>query len=337
MSLLRDLIASASRPVNIAPSHIGVRLADTQLEPEKNQCPLCLAEPSRTPLVKIHDAPEVWLLQCPSCRGASASRMPTQAFLEEYYRNYFEHPEVKVSFQDFARFTRHMKKLGVLDRLPAACRILDFGGGDGRMALNIALRLVEEGAVQSVHIDLLDYHKPAASPVPQVTLGHAQSLGPLPDSAYDMVLASGIFEHVPQLGAVLPPLLTKMKTGARLYARVPYAAPMKRLFSAYDMQFPMHVHDLGPDFWNHACAGLLAEAELAVSQPSIVKTSFAVAPMRTAAAWLLKLPAHMQLRLPVLRALPLAWRFVGGWEVVIERRPDAGRNTSGQNRSAAAR
>jgi hypothetical protein len=98
---------------------------------------------------------------------------------------------------------------------------------------------------------------------------------------------------------------------------------MKELLRDYDLQFPMHVHDLGPEFWRKLCSDILPGVTLLVSQPSIVKTAFRENPFRTIAAWLFKLPAYLQTRIPAMRNKPLFWRWVGGWEVVIERNQTA--------------
>jgi hypothetical protein len=131
--------------------------------------------------------------------------MPTQSFLEAYYKNYFEHPEIKVSFQDFNRFYRHMRSIGDLANASVAeYRILDFGGGDGRMAMHIAQQLIREKRISSACVSLLDYNPPAASPMPEIKISSVQNIESIPPLSQDMVLASGIFEHVPELGKILP-------------------------------------------------------------------------------------------------------------------------------------
>ncbi len=316
-SAFRALVASASRPLNVDEGHLRVHVEESQLEAASAACPVCGLGP-RQARVKVQDGPEVWFAACGHCSACSASRMPTEAFLESYYRDYFADGGVRVSFQQYERFYRRMQRVGALPyHVVGECRILDFGGGDGRMALHIAQRLIDEGVIERACVTLVDFSAPAEPASEQVGVVKAQ-LEEVGGASQDMVVASGVLEHIPDLHDALRQVVRVMRPGARMYARAPYAMPMKRVFSDYDLQFPMHVHDLGPGFWRKWCDEDRG-VRLRLSQPSIVKYPFAAMPLHALAAGLMKLPAHVQVRLPLLRELPLLWRFVGGWEVVVER------------------
>lgn len=289
------------------PYHAGKHLREEELAPADDTCPSCgNAEPRRS-VHRIQDEPLVELLSCPVCGLSSASRMPTPAALDAYYGQYYgTGDDDQITFSGVDRFADHIAR-----HCPdGAARILDFGGGDGAVALALAKRLAERGA--SPEILLVDYAKPrpdAAFPISNVAELEDAS------GAYDVVIASAILEHVPNVGDALRKLWALGAPGAVFYARTPYWAPILRVAPSIDLTFPGHVHDMGPAFWNRFLDTLELSGELLVSRPSIVETTFGQAPVRTLAAYLLKAPSHLECRLrPGNWKTPL-WGFVGGWEV----------------------
>lgn len=63
----------------------------------------------------------------------------------------------------------------------------------------------------------------------------------------DLIIASGVFEHIPDLGSLLVQLVGKLRPGGFFYARTVYALPIMRMFRV-EMSYPAHVHDLGDEF-----------------------------------------------------------------------------------------
>lgn len=289
------------------PYHAGKHLRADELEPPAGRCPSCGSRAERRAVHRIQDDPVVDLLTCPECGISSASRMPTSGALEEYYGAYYGADDGdQVTFSGVERFARHIARFCP----DGANKILDFGGGDGAVALALARILAGRGATPEV--TLVDYAEPqpdAAFPIERIT--------ELEDvrGEFDVIVASAILEHVPDVGDAIRRLWRLGRPGAVFYARTPYWAPMLRLAPSIDLTFPGHVHDMGPAFWNRFIGTLELEGDLLASRPSIVETSLSQAPARTAAAYLLKAPSHLECLVRRGDWRRPLWGFVGGWEV----------------------
>jgi SAM-dependent methyltransferase len=194
-------------------------------------------------------------------------------------------------------------------------RVLDFGGGDGTLGLALARRLAPS---QAVDFTLVDYQRPDVSEQRErFTVSHERELEKV-EGPFDLVLASAVLEHIPQLQPILKSLFEILAPGGWFYARTPWIAPLKCLFPDFDMTYPGHVHDLGAPFWNRVPVTFAQPLRIVVSRPSLVETNWLHQPGRTAAAWLMKLPARLELAVSPSPRCPW-WRLVGGWEVVLQR------------------
>jgi SAM-dependent methyltransferase len=302
------------------PYHAGEHVADAGLGPESAACPACGSEAPRTRVHTIQSQPDVALLRCDGCGIASASRMPTPDTLDAYYGRYYDPDRPKLTFAGMDRFARHLADVASASVADRHLRLLDFGGGDGSIAIQTALRWCDRGRGRSAELTLVDYEAPASSPDPRVTVRGVRTLDALPsDARFDTIIASAILEHVPEVGATMQTLYEHLDAGGTLYARTPYWEPLLRVFRNADLTFPGHVHDMGAPFWSQCVATMGWDATLRWSRPSIVETSLRTDPVRTLAAWLLKAPAHLETRLRGPSPRPI-WRWVGGWEVCVQRR-----------------
>lgn len=280
-------------------------------------CPICDDAVPRRPVLAVQDEPPIVMLECPRCRGVSASRMPTDAYLASYYRSFYAdaHLGQGVTFADPARLACHIVSLlpdsWLERRLPL--RLCDFGGGDGSLALAVARLLPSPPEITVVDLAEPETHPPE--------LARAVWRRELADVAgpFDLVIASAVLEHIPRLGVRLRELAGLLAQGAALYARTPYWLPLSRL-AGVDLGFPAHVHDLGAPFWHRVGPALGLPLRLQVSRASIVETTFAGAGWRTLAAYLLKAPSRLESLWRSVGRDPL-WRLVGGWEVLL-RAPD---------------
>ncbi|MFT6396043.1 MAG: SAM-dependent methyltransferase [Bradymonadia bacterium] len=236
--------------------------------------------------------------------------MPTSAALDAYYGDYYGADEAggseQITFSGVERFAAH-----IAAQCPdGAHRIVDFGGGDGAVALAVARILSGRGVKPEVLV--IDYAEPAEGE--GIPIRNVKELGDA-TGTFDVIIASAILEHVPDVGDVTRKLWTLGQPGSVFYARTPYWLPMLRLKTSIDMTFPGHVHDMGPEYWNHFLSTLALRGELIASQPSIVETSFRQAPVRTALAHLLKAPSRLECRLRGTSWRRPVWGVVGGWEV----------------------
>ena len=241
--------------------------------------------------------------------------MPKPDVLTVYYSEYYSHGnDTGYTFDDSRRFGPHLLRQFKLGPVQNA-RILDYGGGiDAALSRSLADSLMAQGT-QRVEIALVDYNSNCKRNWGTVTVeryGSLQAAG----EGFDVVIASGIIEHIPNPHDTLLQLLHSLRPGGRAYFRTPAMSPVVRLAEhlgiRLDFTFPVHVHDMGQAFWERLLTslGINRNFGLLVSQPSIVETTFALHPVPTLVSYVFKLPWY------VLRS---AYTLVGGWEATIAR------------------
>jgi 2-polyprenyl-3-methyl-5-hydroxy-6-metoxy-1,4-benzoquinol methylase len=295
----------------------SVHCEASEIFPALDACPICLSTDPRAAVFEVQSSPSVNLLKCTHCRGCSASHMPTAGVLERYYSQYYPDPKLRTTTLDKKYFARHVTApMSGLAR-SKAFRILDYGGGDGSLAHAIASGIIgKSGEDRDIQIDLVDYEAPGAFSDRRITVRGHRELGEV-EGNYDLILASGVLEHIPLVNGNIRKLVTLARPGAYLYARTPFLVPLARLIGKIDLAYPAHVHDMGSSFWNRFVQTFGLKADLIVSRPSLIETAFSQAPARTVAAFLMKLPSHLELAVRPTRPMDPIWTLVGGWEVVL--------------------
>ncbi len=300
--------------------HGSQHLTEEELHPEGALCPWC-ANTKRKTVAVLQENPLVTLEECPICFATTASRMPTDKALADYYNAYYEDKrfaKARVTVGDARRMGRHLSRWMEGRDHNRVLRVLDFGGGDGSVAAMAAEAVLSRApALQRIEITVTDYNPVTVdSPNRFIHLQHRPDLEGLPAGEFDFIIASAILEHIPESRETLDRLLGFMRPGAGFYARTPFVVPIlklcHRLGVKIDFTFPAHLYDLGQFFWERQFAGLGRRDAFRVvsSQPSIVETTFGNGVARTLAAYLCKLPWFL---------LGSGWNLVGGWEVVVER------------------
>jgi 2-polyprenyl-3-methyl-5-hydroxy-6-metoxy-1,4-benzoquinol methylase len=243
--------------------------------------------------------------------------MPTDSVLAQYYSQYYTSPQLRTTTSNTRHFARH-----VTTPMPGltrsnVIRILDYGGGDGSLAYAIASGIVGgSGENRDIQIDLVDYEAPGVFSARRITVTGHRDLTEVKGN-YDLILASGVLEHVPQVNGVIRKLEALARPGAYFYARTPFMIPLARLTGRIDLTYPGHVHDMGSSFWNRFVQTFDLRADLIVSRPSLIETTFFQAPARTVAAFIMKLPSHLELAVRRRPPIDPIWTLVGGWEVVL--------------------
>jgi SAM-dependent methyltransferase len=244
--------------------------------------------------------------------------MPTPECLDDYYGTYYEGKGAGIAFPDPERFARHLLRTMEWRNFGRPARILDFGGGDGTLALAIARRIVAADPSREVSIALVDYQPPAIREEPGVRMTHALPTEPF-EGGMDLVVASAILEHVPELHRLIERLFAAIGRGGYFYARTPEVVPFTKIIRSLDLTYPAHVHDLGSGFWNRAVDLFAFDGRYVASRPSLVESLFREQPLRTLAAYTLKAPSHLEGRLSPAGRKDRFWNLVGGWEVVLRR------------------
>lgn len=305
-------------------NHQSKHLEENAVYDARARCPICLYTGKRAQGIQLQSSPVIHLLHCPACGGRSAAWMPRTEVLQDYYSGYFDPTEtagendaVCVTFQGIERFARHLIKAMPVAAGTSPVRILDYGGGDGSLALEIAKCLGE----RAVSITLVDYQKPRAMLVPQhVSVVHFTHLTEveekIPGQKFDIVLASAVLEHIPEPNGVIKALFGMIKPGGYFYARTPYMSNLIAFMPFIDFVYPAHVHDMGASFWSQITKTFNLRADIIVSRPSIVETEWSKNFVRTLIANILKLPARIEGKIAPHR-IDRWWNLVGGWEVVL--------------------
>ncbi len=281
-------------------------------------CPVCLYRGERRPVLPLQDAPRVDFLECPVCQACSASHMPSEELLSRFYSSFYDGKEEHVTFDGPERFAAHLVKYLRVAASVERFRILDFGGGDGRLAAAVGSRLLSNGPCHHAEVTVVDPHVGEVVAATGIAIRRAggldEELG-----EFDLVLASGVLEHMPLFHDVMKRLADAIAPGGHFYARTPWNVPLAKILPRADLSFPAHVHDFGAPFWNQVVQTLQLPLRRRRSRPSIRQVGFREAPLRALLVAGLKLPGHIESSISPANRRNRFYRFVGGWEVLLQR------------------
>jgi 2-polyprenyl-3-methyl-5-hydroxy-6-metoxy-1,4-benzoquinol methylase len=295
--------------------HSGVHVKFEDIYDARDGCPVCLSKGPRKPLYRVQVSPVVEMLSCETCRACSASYMPKPELLHRYYAQYYSRSTAHYAFNDADRFARHVSAKIQLQPT-RALHILDFGGGDGSLAVALAQQIQQQASSNiPVEIDVVDYERARDPNLSGVIVRGYRDINDI-DGQYEVILASAILEHIPDVHSVIRKLVGMVSPGGFMYARTPYILPLARLIPNLDITYPAHVHDMGSEFWNKFIPTFNLRAQLISSRPSLVETTIRNSPIRTMLAHVLKAPARAEQWLLGQQRSP-SWKFVGGWEAVF--------------------
>lgn len=301
--------------MRLTTAHRGIHLDGRFLRDASIACPACGSGQTRTPLLTLQTDPAVVLLQCSRCGGASASHMPTAPFLRDFYRDYRAGRAHGVTFGAPRRFGRRLARALAPHLHGADLRVLDFGGGDGTLALATARVLRDLGVADRVEIVVVEVEPPPIRPGADPPVTWRPRIEDAP-GRYALVMANAVLEHVPDLQETLEGLIGRVAPGGFLYVRTSYVVPLARWLPRVDFGFPAHVHDLGPDFWARLREVFHVPTACLFSRPSPIAFSWHREPLRTLAAYLLKFPASVEARWSPPEREGRWWPWVAGWEAL---------------------
>lgn len=298
--------------------HKGKKLKQKDVYNALSHCPICLSEEKRTSIAVIQNEPKIEMLLCDECKGISASLMPRGKIIEQYYENYYKNNDLGVTFHNTDRFAKHILEKIKIDH-KNKISILDFGGGNGDLAKDMAKRLIDENSKLAINITLVDYDpRIDEDNIPTNIKFEIKREIREVYKKYDIVLASAVLEHIPKLNSVIKKLFTLLKNNGFFYARTPHMVPYKKIFKGLDLTYPAHVHDLGASFWARFGQTFSLKTKVIISQPAIVETEFKKAFVPTLSAFILKFPAYLELGLSKKRK-DLLWDYYGGWEIILKK------------------
>jgi transcription elongation factor Elf1 len=297
--------------------HQSLHLGNDKLGLPEPECPLC-GSTNRQSVYLLQEDPDVLLLACDNCHASSASRMPTDSALEEYYNTYYKssyrsESGLKITFDDASRFGKYLANKFFQYQSKSHISILDFGGGDGSISHSVAVELLSRGMCK-VDITVIDYNEDTVIPQDsRISITRENKLEDI-SSKYNVVIASAVIEHIPKPRGILDGLLNQLETGGIFYARTPYVVPLMRMSSRvgikWDFTYPAHIHDLGQHFWEAYFDSIVSIRDFRIlqSRPSIVETTFKEHFLKTVAAYSLKAPWYL---------IGGSYKLVGGWEVFV--------------------
>lgn len=275
-------------------------LDEPQLQPPSAACPFC-GQASLRRVGALQSNPPLFWLGCTHCALVSASRLPRPEVLQAYYRDYYPCGQPATT-TDEVGLARHLSRT-----VRQASSVLDFGGGDGSVALQLQQRLGALGGVAVV--DFSVEHAPGVEVY--------RSLDELqPERRFQVVLASAVLEHVLEPRALFEQLLLRLAPGGIFYARTPYMIAFERLHRALGgkgiIPYPGHLFDMGRDFWDRSLQvlGWQTHFRILSSSCACVESNPRKEPLKWLLSSLLKWPS---------RYLRNHYPWVGGWEIFIQR------------------
>ena len=153
---------------------------------------------------------------CDACAMMIYLPRPTASDIEAKYHALAQYGDSTPSLGEPARRTRRRSQrlydilVPRLSRRVHECRILDFGGGDGRLLM----KFVEKGAA----CDLVDYCETPISGVRHV----GRTVDSLPDERiYDAIICSHVVEHLAEPLPILRELVRRLTPDGVIYVEVP--------------------------------------------------------------------------------------------------------------------
>ncbi|PLX19102.1 MAG: hypothetical protein C0601_02715 [Candidatus Muiribacterium halophilum] len=280
------------------------------LETNKN-CVFCCSKDLKK-LFNVQKKPAIMLVKCKRCKAVSVDRFPKDGLLKDYYESYYSVNKTGVTFSDIERFSAVIFD-GVRNLSKKRMKILDFGGGSGSIAINIARSMLKEKKANSVEITIVDYNSFSIEDIGNIEVNWVDTLEKVNEKRFDLVIASAIVEHIPR-GDSVRKLLRLVDKGGIVYFRTPFVVPIIRLFKLFkiniDFTFPGHLHDLGKDFWENILDIYQIENFKILSySASPVESNFKTSFIRTFAAHLFKFPSRFF----------NFYDLVGGWQIFFKK------------------
>ena len=265
--------------------------------------------------------PEIWMVECSTCKALSSPKIPNVEKLDELYDP--SHYEAALSSSSYIskRLAAYIVGYFINGDIPNKIKILDFGGGNGRLCDEIRKKLKSINSQLSIECTVVDiFNSVDFEDMEFVDAVNFQSI----KGKYDIVLASAILEHLPEPGDDLSLLLKMVDKNGIFYARTPFEEKMVTLGIGYKTSWPIHLHDLGPKFWDFVITSNAEDFDVLASTTSINETSPNVNLSKNLIVHILKSISHLEC-MTIKKWLGysgVVWPYIGGWQVILRRKPN---------------
>jgi SAM-dependent methyltransferase len=276
-------------------------------------CTFCQSE--NISIIKTIDISlDLCYFYCKNCKVSFTNKQLTEKSTKNLYLNYYKDHHSSTGI-DSKKLAEHLSHFFLKNKLISSeIKILDFGGGDGSVALGLG-RNLEKKFNYNIQIDVFDISN-LENRIKQVN--YINDENQIHNNKYDIIIASAVLEHVNDPKKTLNTLFNSLKTNGYFYARTPYKLPIELALNSIgikknNLQFPWHLFDMGREFWNNIPSfyktNFSTNLKLIISRPSLVQTSFKRKKKKFILAYLLKIPGYFLKK----------WNYVGGWEVFIQK------------------
>jgi len=297
------------------------QLSPDQLDERTANCIFCGSTRLFETGITAQQSPRVKYLECQDCCARFLDRQPTEIFLDQYYATDEYSRTLTTSPAKAKRFAQRIISSEVgrdLQASPSAIRILDFGGGNGRLGLTAAEVISQNDYGFTEEVSVVDIYRPTEELGAQFI--PASQLFELQAERYNLVIASASLEHVKDPGSVLQALYGACSEGGYLYFRVPSVFPLGKFFQQI-LLYPEHLSHMNPRFWKLIPRHLGWSGQFVYSRPAAPDDHLKDNPMRYLIASALKLPARIEVSLRRLIRLssPPRYECAGGWEVLFKK------------------
>jgi 2-polyprenyl-3-methyl-5-hydroxy-6-metoxy-1,4-benzoquinol methylase len=295
--------------------HKGFSFYENDFIPYLEKCPICGSSDRE---IISHVKKIFHYYKCNNCYAVSSSHYLKNDILEKFYLSYYKrnpgYNEVGIIHDSPILFAKHI--CSYLEIYDKNIDLLDYGGGNGLISYNIALKLLETGSAQNVNILVVDFNEEAIinNTDPRITIAKLT-----PDKfilgggggRYDLIIASSILEHIFFAGDLMKILFGSLKTYGYFYVRSPYIMPLYNLLLKFRIEiniwFPEHNHDFSKSFFENITQTFgLNDIKLIISQPAFFERSLKKTFFPALASRIIRFPYYLNKNYP----------FVGSWEII---------------------
>ena len=296
---------------------MGCHVPEDSIGNELAGCPIC-GDSNSVAIFSIQENPTVELNKCASCKIAYASRLPLSNFLSSYYSTYYmgHNGDANVTTDSVKRFANHISRvvLKKYARNPSEVfKVLDYGGGDGSIGAKVA-EIIGKKKSMSTSIDVFE-NESSIDGLKKVEKCKYLFIESDLRGDYDLIIASGVLEHVKNPLDVLKMLLNLLAPGGIIYIRTPYVVPTHRLLSYFglkqDFGYPAHFFDFSPQCWDKIlvlASDYKDSIQIVHSGASPSEVGIMKKPVLALITLIFKLPTRFGFK---------HWPFCGGFEVLI--------------------